>query len=59
MGISHGVYGRAICSAEGVGISLGNAGLDLCPNLDDDDDGVATVDELVRAVNRALNGCFG
>ncbi|HUI26639.1 MAG TPA: hypothetical protein VL403_11195 [Candidatus Kryptonia bacterium] len=41
-----------------VGIALDRTALDRCPNLDDDDNGIATVDELVRAVNRAVDGCF-
>jgi hypothetical protein len=40
-----------------VNVSLGSADLSTCPRLDGNADGTATIDELVRAVSSALNGC--
>lgn len=40
-----------------VGISLGNADIGACPELDMNDDARAAVNELIVAVNNALNGC--
>lgn len=41
----------------GIGIALGNAGIDACPAFDGNADQQVTVDEIVTAVNRALTGC--
>jgi subtilisin family serine protease len=41
----------------GVGITLGTTPLGACKSFDADNSGTATVDEMVRAVNAALNGC--
>jgi hypothetical protein len=41
----------------GVTIALGTASLDACPSFDTNGDGTVTIDELVAAANRALNGC--
>lgn len=38
-------------------IALGLASVDSCPVFDDNADGQVTIDELLRAVNAALNGC--
>jgi hypothetical protein len=43
----------------GVGISLGTTPLGTCKSFDADNSGTVTVDELVRSVNAALNGCRG
>jgi len=40
-----------------VNILLGSAELETCPGLDGNADGLASIDELVRAVNGALSGC--
>jgi hypothetical protein len=29
----------------------------VCPSVDEDDSGDVTVNEIIRAVNNALNGC--
>jgi len=36
---------------------LGNQTLDTCPLFDVNDNAEVTVDELIQAVNAALNGC--
>ena len=41
----------------GVRIVLGDLSLTSCPALDANGDGTATVDELLRAVGNALDGC--
>ncbi len=41
----------------GVDIGLGRRPLDGCSVFDDSGDGMVTVDEILRAVNSALNGC--
>jgi hypothetical protein len=41
----------------GVAIALGTLADDNCPALDRNHDGQVTVDELVDAVSRALDGC--
>ena len=41
----------------GVGIALGNMPFSSCPAIDADGDGVIEVNELVGAVDHALNGC--
>ncbi len=38
---------------------LGNILLDRCQRADANGDGRVTINELVRAVNAALNGCVG
>lgn len=43
----------------GVRIALGSASVDTCPAADANGDGQVTVDENIRAVNHALNGCPG
>jgi hypothetical protein len=40
-----------------VNIALGLLPLDVCQAADSDGNGIITVDDLVRAVSRALNGC--
>jgi hypothetical protein len=42
---------------KGVSIALGLQPLDTCPAMDGDQDGEVAVNELVRAVNNALNAC--
>jgi hypothetical protein len=41
----------------GVNIALGNTGTETCPAFDRNLSGTVTVDELVVAVNAALQGC--
>jgi hypothetical protein len=41
----------------GINIALGLADLSACPEFDADGSGTVTVDELVQAVDNALNGC--
>ncbi len=41
----------------GVSIALGNATITECSALDQDGSGTVSVDELITAVNNALNGC--
>ncbi len=41
----------------GIDIVLGSESLDACPALDRSADGKVTVDEIVQAVNNALDGC--
>lgn len=41
----------------GIGIALGNTGVDACEPFDGNGDGQVTVDEIVSSVNYALNGC--
>ena len=41
----------------GVNIALGNLPISACPAFDPDGSGVVTIDELIEAVNNALNGC--
>jgi len=41
----------------GVGVGLGNAHVSACAAIDNNVDDRATIDELVLAVNRALDGC--
>lgn len=40
-----------------VSIALGNAEVSVCFAGDASDDGQITVDEILTAVNNALNGC--
>jgi hypothetical protein len=40
-----------------VNIALQSAALAACPSLDVSGDATVTIDELVGAVNNALNGC--
>jgi hypothetical protein len=40
-----------------VNIALGNAELRNCPVGDLNGDGRITIDEIIRSVNVALNGC--
>ncbi|HVM97812.1 MAG TPA: EF-hand domain-containing protein [Candidatus Acidoferrales bacterium] len=42
----------------GVRIDLGDAALDQCPAFDVNGDGEVTLDEILRAVNSALQDCF-
>jgi len=44
---------------KGVNIALGVAELAECPSFDSNHDELVTVDELVRAVDHALEGCSG
>ena len=41
----------------GVSIALGIVSVDRCDAMDADQSGGVTVDELLRAINAALNGC--
>ena len=43
--------------ATGVGIALGGLPIDRCPEFDTTGDARITVDEVVRAIASALNGC--
>lgn len=43
---------------DSVNILLGNSSLDFCPTLDTSRDGTVTVDEVVQALNAALEDCF-
>jgi hypothetical protein len=43
---------------DSVNILLGNSSLDFCPTLDTTRDGEVTVDEVVQALNAALEDCF-
>jgi hypothetical protein len=40
-----------------VDIALGNANVDICLMGDANRDGQITIDEILTAVNNALNGC--
>jgi hypothetical protein len=40
-----------------VNIALGNVSLSDCKVFDGGGDGLVTVDEILTAVNNALNGC--
>ena len=42
---------------KGVNIALGSSSLDTCPFFDADGDGAVTINEVIAAVNRALDGC--
>jgi hypothetical protein len=42
-----------------VNIALGNANISTCPAGDENHDNQITVDEILTAVNKALNGCTG
>jgi len=42
-----------------VNIALGNAAVSDCLAGDGNQDGAITVDEILKAVNSALNGCGG
>ncbi len=41
----------------GINIVLGQSDVSSCPAIDADGDGTVTVDEIIRAVANALNGC--
>ena len=41
----------------GVNIALGNQSLDLCPAFDPSGNGGVEINELILAVNNALDGC--
>jgi len=41
----------------GVNIALGTSSVTQCPAIDSDGNGAVTVDDIIRAVNRALGGC--
>lgn len=41
----------------GVNIVLGNLGVDTCPSLDRNSDGTVLIDDLVTAIDAALDGC--
>jgi hypothetical protein len=41
----------------GVDIALGSAPLARCPNVDRNEDGAVTIDELVGAVDQSIDGC--
>jgi len=43
---------------KGVNIALGTAAIDSCVEMDANDDGAVTVNELIAAVNGALNDCM-
>jgi Ca2+-binding EF-hand superfamily protein len=40
-----------------VNIALGNAPVSSCPAFDRNGDGEVSINELIAAVNAALNGC--
>lgn len=40
-----------------VNVALGNTNVASCPPGDANNDGEITVDEILQAVNNALNGC--
>ena len=40
-----------------VSIALGETPLSACTPIDANADGVVTIDEVIRALNNALNGC--
>jgi hypothetical protein len=40
-----------------VNIALGTAQLSTCTNGDANSDGLITIDEILKAVNNALEGC--
>lgn len=42
-----------------VNVALGNTNVASCPPGDANNDGEITVDEILQAVNNALNGCGG
>jgi hypothetical protein len=42
-----------------VNVALGTAPVSACVAGDPNHDGAITIDEIVRAVNNALNGCGG
>ena len=42
---------------KGVNIALGTTSVDTCPSFDANGDGAVTINELIAAVNHALNGC--
>jgi len=42
---------------QGVNIALDTQSVDECPAFDRNFDRIVTVDELLRAVNAALDGC--
>jgi hypothetical protein len=41
----------------GVGIALGGETIDDCPSLDENDDRVASIDELINSVDNSMQGC--
>jgi len=41
----------------GVNIALGNADISTCPAFDRNGDGMVSINELIAAVNAALDGC--
>jgi hypothetical protein len=41
----------------GVNIALGNTGVGACPAFDRNGDGMVSINELILAVNAALDGC--
>ena len=43
----------------GVSIALGNADMTACEPMDADGNGTCDINELIQAVNAALNGCAG
>ncbi len=42
---------------QGVNIALGNTSLNQCPVFDSSGEGEVTINEIIQAVNNALNGC--
>ena len=40
-----------------VNIALGNAGIEICTDIDVNDSGAVEINELIAAVNAALSGC--
>jgi hypothetical protein len=41
----------------GVQVALGTDDLTACPSIDSNGDDAVVVDDLIRAINAALNGC--
>ena len=55
----HGAPFKGLVRLQGVNSALGNLAMSERPAFDSNGDHKVTVDELVTAVNAALNGCGG
>ena len=51
--------GRKLVLVRGVNIALGSQVVVVCSAFDADAGGAVTINEIVRAVHAALNGCAG
>jgi hypothetical protein len=51
--------GRKLVLVRGVNIALGSQAVVVCSAFDADAGGAVTINEIVRAVHAALNGCAG